>query len=304
MIRNNRKLYESIMRDVAKTVKKRLNENINNYDLNWFINNTKTKFRGNKDTKVKQEFFNNYSEYILKIIQLKDLLNSIYDNRPLNIQLQYKKYELHINFNNFSFEIYEKSRTDYLSNILILLRDEHELHKIEDIIDNSCNDNFDYDAYDYDAYDSFDYDNSDGNEQEISLSLDNDISDLITILQYIKTLPFVYNTYNNRITSKSEFIRISNKVYQNWLDEDCDDVLYDLENKGIIPTEEDIDDFDDEFDDIWNEVEPKFLSKLDDAVGGDWYQVGNSVGLSNEQLENIYVDKYQAKTDPVIDYYN
>ena len=31
--RNNRRLYESIMRDVAKTVKKHLNENANNYKI-------------------------------------------------------------------------------------------------------------------------------------------------------------------------------------------------------------------------------------------------------------------------------
>ena len=110
--------------------------------------------------------------------------------------------------------------------------------------------------------------------------------------------------YNSQITSKSEFIRISNKVYQNWLDKTCNDVLYDLEINGIIPAVEDIDDFDDEFDNIWDEIEPIFFKKLSDAVGGDWYQVGNSVGLSDEQLENIYVDKYQAKTDPVVDYYN
>lgn len=35
--RNNRKLYESIMKDVAKTVKKHLNENVNEYYI-WYAN--------------------------------------------------------------------------------------------------------------------------------------------------------------------------------------------------------------------------------------------------------------------------
>lgn len=35
--RNNRKLYESIMRDVAKTIKRHLNENVNEYYI-WYAN--------------------------------------------------------------------------------------------------------------------------------------------------------------------------------------------------------------------------------------------------------------------------
>ena len=57
-----------------------------------------------------------------------------------------------------------------------------------------------------------------------------------------------------------------------------------------------------DFDDAWFQIEEEFNKYLNKAVGGDWWEVGESVGLTDEQLDSIYNDEMQAKTDVFSDY--
>ena len=57
-----------------------------------------------------------------------------------------------------------------------------------------------------------------------------------------------------------------------------------------------------DFDDAWFQIEEEFNKHLNKAVGGDWWEVGESVGLTDEQLDSIYNDEMQAKTDVFSDY--
>ena len=49
--------------------------------------------------------------------------------------------------------------------------------------------------------------------------------------------------------------------------------------------------------DAWDILENKFMDGLANAVGGNWWDVGKQCGYTDEQLDNIYNDEMQAKTD-------
>lgn len=196
MIRKNNKraLYESIMRDVSKTVKN-LNEDTNNiYDLQQFIENSTFPFdehRKNTSVKIKTLIFNNVEDYINKALQLNNLCNQLISG---DIIIYYNKYKIIINKNNKKFNIYETNHSDYNNDGIIQIhcKDKNALNKIEKILDKYRN--IDYNVYnDYD-----DYVNS--NLLFLFLSLDNNINDLKKILTNIikiqKDVIFDYDEYD------------------------------------------------------------------------------------------------------------
>jgi len=63
-----------------------------------------------------------------------------------------------------------------------------------------------------------------------------------------------------------------------------------------------------EFEDAWFQIEEEFDKYLSKAVGANWavgenwWDVGKSVGFTDEQLDSIYNDEMQAKSDVFTDY--
>ena len=117
--KSNRRLYESIMRDVAKTVKRHLNENIDIDDILTDIETINPSIKYvkliNNFTEKIQKIFNVYNRIKLLKRQQKYLLSSSEkDSRfALYIQLYDKKSEDFVLQDNLGYEFY----FDYSTNI-------------------------------------------------------------------------------------------------------------------------------------------------------------------------------------------
>ncbi len=100
---------------------------------------------------------------------------------------------------------------------------------------------------------------------------------------------------NESIVEQDNFYDYSMEFYNDWINHISRDVIEKLISNGSITDGMD-------FDDAWRQVQEKFDEGLDNAVNGDWWTVGNSLGFSDSELENIYNDDMQAKTDIFAEY--
>lgn len=103
-----------------------------------------------------------------------------------------------------------------------------------------------------------------------------------------------------------EFEERSDEVFDNWSEKD----IYMLIANNKIPSPREAVRMGmtqwEAFDKYWEVAEEEFQKKLNIAVGGDpnshrpyddWFELGMSLGLSDVDVEGIYMDKYQGKTD-------
>ena len=103
-----------------------------------------------------------------------------------------------------------------------------------------------------------------------------------------------------------EFEQKLNDAFDNWCENGCLIEMIGLigEQRMLSPQQavEQGMTTDEAFDKYWDEIEEKFEQRLDKAVGGNWRRVGESLGYTEEELEHIYVDLFQGKTDPFLVY--
>lgn len=118
-----------------------------------------------------------------------------------------------------------------------------------------------------------------------------------------KSLLYRSRLNESKTLTSDEFYDISYDVYNNWIDANGDqitnEVAQELEKQGEISPDMDSDEL---FDIIFDKVEDKFGELLDQAVGGDWHEVGLQSGLDDYDLECLYVDDMQAKCNCVTDF--
>lgn len=109
-----------------------------------------------------------------------------------------------------------------------------------------------------------------------------------------------------------EFEERSDEAFNNWGEKD----IYMLIANNKIPSPNKAVRMgmtqDEAFDKYWDIAEEEFQKKLNIAVGGDpnsespyddWLELGMSFGLTDEDVESIYMDRYQGKTDPFVSAY-
>jgi hypothetical protein len=103
-----------------------------------------------------------------------------------------------------------------------------------------------------------------------------------------------------------EFEQRLNDAFDKWNDNGCLIEIMELigEQKMLSPRKAVAEGMttDQAFDKYWDDLEERFEARLNEAVGGDWREVGKQLGYSDEKLEHIYVDYFQAKTDAFFDY--
>lgn len=92
-----------------------------------------------------------------------------------------------------------------------------------------------------------------------------------------------------RTFDRLTFLQTSMHVYRQWL-ETCDDFVDEQMNNGTLYKGMD-------FYDAAEIIEKDLNAKLDKAVGGDWWEIGEKAGYTDEEVESIWVDKMQAKVD-------
>ena len=80
------------------------------------------------------------------------------------------------------------------------------------------------------------------------------------------------------------------KVYDKWCDHKGEETVNDLLKRGVI-------NYDMDFYDVLEKVEEVFNVLLDNAVGGDWWELGKKLGYDDDDLDRLYTDVMQAKVD-------
>ncbi len=88
---------------------------------------------------------------------------------------------------------------------------------------------------------------------------------------------------------RTSFKETSMDVYYEWLNK-SDELVNKLLKKGILKQGMD-------FYEAAEIVEDDLLKRLKKAVGGNWFTVGEESGLTDEEVESIWVDNMQAKVD-------
>ena len=88
---------------------------------------------------------------------------------------------------------------------------------------------------------------------------------------------------------RTSFKETSMDVYYEWLNK-SDELVNKLFKKGILKQGMD-------FYEAAEIVEDDLLKRLKKAVGGNWFTVGEESGLTDEEVESIWVDNMQAKVD-------
>ena len=116
------------------------------------------------------------------------------------------------------------------------------------------------------------------------------------------------NLKDNKPMNVQEFQKRLNKAFDDWCENGCVIELIGLVyvEKRIPSPQEAVQQgltTDEAFDKYWDILEEKFEERLDKAVGGDWRKVGESLGYVEEDLEHIYVDRFQGKTDRFVEVY-
>lgn len=105
-----------------------------------------------------------------------------------------------------------------------------------------------------------------------------------------------FNYWNNRTWAvggsgaPETFFDKTLEVYDEWCSHKGVETINDLLDRNII-------NYDMDFFDAWEKVEEVFNILLNNAVGGDWQELGTKLGYDDEDMERLYVDVMQAKTD-------
>ena len=101
--------------------------------------------------------------------------------------------------------------------------------------------------------------------------------------------------------NKEEFENKMEKFFDEWSEKGCMFAIIELiaEKKIATPMQAVADGLTtyDAFEKYWDDVEEKLEEGLDKAMGGDWRKVGRKAGFTGEELDVLYVDVYQGKTD-------
>lgn len=92
-----------------------------------------------------------------------------------------------------------------------------------------------------------------------------------------------------------DFFDKTNDFYDEWLSTKAGEVIDELITAGKITDGMD-------WFDAWELVEDKFQELLDNAVGGDWWELGKKLGYDDDDLDRLYTDVMQAKTDELSGY--
>lgn len=102
--------------------------------------------------------------------------------------------------------------------------------------------------------------------------------------------------------NKKEFQKATEQFFNDWSEKGCKHVIIGMiAEQKILTPEKAVEagmDCDDAFDRYWDDIEERMMNGLNKVVGGDWYDVGHAVGFDDEQLNFLYVERYQSKTDP------
>lgn len=116
------------------------------------------------------------------------------------------------------------------------------------------------------------------------------------------------NLLNHKVMNREEFEKRMEQFFDEWSSKGCMFAIIELiaEKKIATPIQAVAEGqtLDDAFDKCWDDVEEKLEERLDKAMGGDWIEVGKQAGFTEEELETLYVDVYQGKTDAFEWYWN
>jgi len=98
-----------------------------------------------------------------------------------------------------------------------------------------------------------------------------------------------------------EFFDKSMEAYETWIEGGGYDTIVELMNQGKVSENKD------DSMDAWDIIEKEFDESLYEAVkhiapGNDWWEIGKHLGYDDEDLEQLYVDVMQAKTDCLGDF--
>lgn len=101
--------------------------------------------------------------------------------------------------------------------------------------------------------------------------------------------------------NREEFEKRMEQFFDDWSERGCMFAIIELiaEKKIATPMQAVADGLStyDAFDKYWDDVEEKLEEGLNKKMGGDWRKVGKQAGLTGEELDVLYVDVYQGKTD-------
>ena len=120
MKRNNKKLYESIMKDVSKTVKKHLNENVitDSYNLTPLENELSSKLYKLENKIINLGLDNEFLKERLDIPEYKNNLHAALGILTENYIIEFIDRN-HINFNDLSEELIENIDEESLGSYLL-----------------------------------------------------------------------------------------------------------------------------------------------------------------------------------------
>ena len=103
------------------------------------------------------------------------------------------------------------------------------------------------------------------------------------------------NSRLNESYDADEFFDLTIDFYDKWITYMGAATLNELDEQGkIYPTMDE--------DDLTDIVLEKFDELLSQAVGGDWWEIGKQSGYDDSELEDLYVDRMQAKCACILDY--
>ena len=92
-----------------------------------------------------------------------------------------------------------------------------------------------------------------------------------------------------------DFFDKTNEFFDDWCSTKAGEVINELITNGQITDGMD-------WYDAWDLVEDQFQKLLDQAVGGDWWETGKKLGYDDDDLDRLYTDVMQAKTDELADF--
>lgn len=105
------------------------------------------------------------------------------------------------------------------------------------------------------------------------------------------------NSRLNESYDADEFFDLTIDFYDKWITYMAAATLNELDEQGkIYPTMDE--------EDLTDIVIEKFDELLNQAVGGDWWEIGKQSGYDDSELEDLYVDRMQSKCDCIFDYCN
>jgi hypothetical protein len=287
------------MKDVARTVKRYLNENIDTFNVNEFNNKIKgilSQLNIPVNEKGKSFIVGNINKSIDNIeIEIGTALYDTgkFENRIIEINNEFKNYNIKIYDGHICFII-------NIDNLSI-----NNKRNIGINVDNSDMELFLKDFKKYlrqNKFKPYYIEFYDDEMCEIGVALKkidiiNGLNNFLTLLEYY--VQFLNNNFEEYFgildnnNSKEFFIEQTNDALDEWsrYGEELIDELLDSNKLSLNM----------EFMDAWDIVEPYFLKFLNNKVGGDWNNIANELGFTNSELDGLY-DALSTKTDVLLDY--